>query len=230
MAHRQKKEPIHQIFYLCSTYTPDNAWADFLRDCSFGKFPRGVRFEDNAIKCSRGKLVFVEYIPKDPEKAFEAILTVFRDRLGIKTAREKKSAVLKFNRLQEAARIQSWKDAKTSASRMSLIRNYVDRVVTHYSMNDDERAALIALLEICVANKILDKDRIEIADGRIVKIEGLEFDPYTRKSTLRGQIKHPVPVVIPMPIDFKPVEQHNNPKNYLALVDYHTAKIKMAEG
>jgi len=101
MTTRKRKEPIHRIFYLCSNFTPDEAWSGFLKDCSFGKFPKGVKFEDGAIKCTRKGHAFVQYIPADIEKAFEVILSVFRDKLNIKTSKEKKvlqSDSIKFER------------------------------------------------------------------------------------------------------------------------------------
>lgn len=230
MAAHKKREPIHTIFYLCSTYTPDEAWADFFRECSFGKFPRGIRFEDNAIKCTRKKQVFTEHLPKDPALAFEAILSVFRDRLGIKTAREKKSAALKFDRQQEASVIQSWKDATTAASRLALVHNYIDRLASVYSLSDDERCRIIALVEVCIANKILDNDRIKVQNGKILEIEGLCFDPFTRKPSIRGQFKQPPLVHIPVPIDYQPIVQSNHPKDYLTILTYHGAKLEVFKG
>lgn len=230
MAVRKQREPIHHIFYLCSTYTPDESWAEFFRDCSFGKFPRGIRFEDNAIKCTRKKQMFTEHLPKDPERAFEAILAVFRDRLGIKTAREKKSAAVKFERQKEASRIIQWKDATTTASRLALVRNYVDRVGAVYSLSEEERRNLIALIEICIANKILDGERIKLQAGKIVQIEGLLFDPWTRKASIQGQFKPPVPTHVPIPLDYEPVVQTNHPKDYYALLDYHSAKTGVTKG
>jgi hypothetical protein len=230
MVDRKKREPVHTIFYLCSTYTPDEAWADFFRECSFGKFPRGIRFEDNAIKCMRKKQVFTEHLPKDPEKAFETILTVFRDRLGIKTAREKKSAALKFDRQQEASVIQTWKDATTAASRLALVRNYIDRMASVYSLSDSERRQIITLIEVCIANKILDGERIKVQTGKIMEIEGLCFDPYTRKASIRGQFKQPPLVHIPVPIDYQPIVQSNHPKDYLNILTYHGSKMEALKG
>lgn len=229
MASRRKKEPIHKIFYICSTYTPDAAWSEFLKECSFGKFPKGVKFEDNAIKCTRKKQTFTEYIPKDAEKALEVIIQIFRDRLGIKTSRENKSASAKFNRRRAETRIQSWKDATTISARNSLIRHYVDRFSSVYFLTMKERNELLSLLELSIATKILGSDRIKVEDGKIIEIDGLMFNTFTRNISLRGRVNHPAPVLTTVPLDFKPVIQTNYPDQYFTLLDYHCTKMRKAQ-
>lgn len=228
MAVRKRKEPIHQIFYLCSSYTPDLAWKEFLKDCSFGKFPTGVRFENGAIKCNRKKHVFTQPLPTDAEQALSVIIEVFRDKLGIKTVKEKNSASAKFDKSRQAARIITWKDATTIASRNCLIRNFVSRFSAYYVLNPTEQTNLVLLLSIAVSTKILDSTNIHVQNGVIIRIDGLQFDPLTRKTTLDGvPAKSPLPQY-PVPLDFKPTPQVNYPVAYSGLLDHHIAKMQKA--
>lgn len=230
MAIRRKVEPVHKVFYLCSSYAPDTAWAEFFRDCSFGKFPRGVRFEDGAIKCTRKKQTFVEHLPKDPEKAFEVILEVFRDRLNIKTSREKKSANIKFDKKKEETRIQCWKDASTIGAKTSLIRNYVDQLAQYYRLNISERQEMLSLLEIGITTKMIDGSKIKVQDGKIYQIEGLLFDPFTRQISFQGQCPPPPSTICPVPLDYVPVAQSNHGKQYFDLISHHYEKTQVAKG
>jgi hypothetical protein len=228
MAVRKRKEPIHQIFYLCSSYTPDLAWKEFLKDCSFGKFPTGVRFENGAIKCNRKKHVFTQPLPSDAEQALSVIIEVFRDKLGIKTVKEKNSASAKFDKSRHAARIVTWKDATTIASRNCLIRNFASRFSTYYILNPDEQNNLVLLLSIAVSTKILDANTIHLVDGKIARIDGLHFDPLTRKTTLDGTLTKQPLTVHPVPLDYKPTPQINHPVAYSGLLDHHIAKMHKA--
>lgn len=226
MAVRKRKEPIHQIFYLCSSYTPDLAWKEFLKDCSFGNFPTGVRFENGAIKCNRKKHVFTQPLPADAEQALSVIIEVFRDKLGIKTVKEKNSASAKFDKSRQAARIVTWKDATTIASRNCLIRNFASRFSTYYILSAEEQNNLVLLLTIGVSTKILDASNIHVVDGVISRIDGLSFDPLTRKTSLAG-LPPKLPLAIhPLPVDYKPVTQINYPVTYSALLDHHIAKMQ----
>jgi hypothetical protein len=221
MAVRKKKEPIHQIFYLCSSFTPDAAWKEFLKDCSFGKFPKGVRFENGTIKCVRKKQAFVQAIPNDAEKALSVIITVFRDKLGIKTTREKKSAAAKFENHMANSKLTTWKEATTIAA-----KNFAARFAEHYMLTNLELNELILLLTISVKTKILEADRIHMENHVISHIDGLRFDPFSRRITLGGHMPKVVPNLNPIPLDYKPTPQVNHPVLYAKLLDHHTNKIR----
>lgn len=225
MAVRRKQEPVHRIFYLCSALTADEDWQKFLKDCSFGKFPRGVRFENGALKWTKKKQAFVEHLPKDTDQAYEVINHIFRECLNIRTVKEKKAAKTRFNQAKAEARIQTWRDASTIGARNSLLRNYVQMLSSIYFFSESEARELLVLLEITVSNKLLDPSRIEIQDGRIVQIQGLLFDPFTRKISLQGSFTTPAAVLHPMPLDYVPLAQANNPKDYSGLLDYHVGKV-----
>lgn len=225
MAARKKKEPIHQIFYLCSSYTPDAAWKEFLKDCSFGKFPKGVRFENGNIKCVRKKQAFVQAIPNDAEKALSVIITVFRDKLGIKTCREKKSAAAKFEQQLEESKLTTWKEATTIAAKNCLLRNFAARCADHFMLNHLEQNELILLLTIAVRTKVLDGERIHMTNNVISHIDGLRFDPFTRQITLAGHIPKAICNLNPVPLDFKPTPQINHALLYSKLLDHHLNKV-----
>lgn len=228
MATKRKKEPIHKIFYVCSAYTPDADWSEFLKECSFGKFPRGVRFENGAIKCTRKKQTFTEFLPKDTEKALQVMLEVFRDRLKIKTSKDQKSEAVSFERKKEECRIQTWKEATTIAAKTTLIRSFANRFVLQYFLSEKEHTELLLLLNLAITTKTLDGTRIHMQDGRINMIDGLNFDPFTRQLTLDGSIKKHESLPITCPLHFVAVPQVNYQAKYGSLVEYHTIKYDKA--
>jgi|SRR5579885_880454 len=224
MAARKRKEPIHRIFYICSTYTPDEAWSEFLKDCSFGKFPKGVKFEDGAIKCTRKKQSFVQYIPSDTEKALEVILNVFRDKLGIKTTKEKKSASIKLDKCREESRIKDWKQASTIALKNALLKHFAEKYVRENYMDEDEHRKLLIILNVGISTKLIQPGDINMINGQIVNIQGLNFNPYNREISLKGYLKTPQQMPYPIPLDYTPVKQENYEKLYFDVLDYHGTK------
>lgn len=224
MASTKRKEPVHRLLYLCSTFTPDSAWSDFLKDCSYGKFPRGVRFEDNSLKCTRKKQTFTVPIPTDPEKAVQIIIQVFRDRLNIKTNREVKSAAIRFDRQRAENQIVTWKDASTAAAKNALLSNFVERFSIHYGLSTDETRQMNLLLSLALLNKTINSKNIVLVDGRISQIVGLQFNPSTRKVSLAGPPPKYEVELKPVPIDFRPVRQINHEKVFIAVLNYHVNK------
>lgn len=228
MTSLKRKEPLHRLFYLCSTFTPDSAWADFLKDCSYGKFPRGVRFENGSLKCTRKKQTFTVAIPAEPEKAVQVIIQVFRDRLNIKTNREVKSAAVRFDRQRTENQIETWKNASTAATKMSLISNFVERFSIHYGLSDLETREMNILINLNLANKAINAKNIVIADGRISQIIGLQFDPKTRKISFAGSAPLYEMELPPVSIDFRPVKQINHEKTLVTLLNYHVNKYAVS--
>lgn len=225
MATKKRKEPVHRIFYLCSTFTPDEAWADFLKECSLGKFPKGVRFEDHAIKCTRKNQKFVEYVPMDAEKALDVILGVFRDKLGIKTSREKKNVSAKFEKKKEESQIKTWKNAKTIPMKINLLRIFAEKFAMANNMTLDEERELLALLHISVTTKIIHADNIIMESGQVVNILPLRFNPYTRLISMEGHVYNNAPPIQEIPIFFVPVPQEDFESQFYSLLDYHANKI-----
>ena len=225
MANKRGKEPVHKIFFICSSYVADESWKGFLEECAYGKFPRGVRFEHGAIKCTRKKQPFVEYVPKDVDKALDVIMSVFRDKLGIKTINEKKDANLAFDKKREEARIQSWKQATTMASKASMIRGFAERFSALHYLSDSEYNELILLIELSITTGILDADNIQVSNGQIESIDGLVFNSFSRKLSIIGMRPKDVIEIHPVPIDYTPVKQTDYSSLYADLLDYHINKI-----
>lgn len=229
MATRRRKKPVHKIFLICSSFTPDEEWARILKEYSLGKFPRGVRYEDGAIKCTRKKQTFVQHIPSDPEKALRTILDVFRGKLGIKTHAEKINDSKEFDTERSKLKIKSWKQASKGVTKRSLISNFAEEFAETNYLSDRECRNLILLLEVGISTKTIAPEQIVIDSGKITHIDGLRFDHYTRQMTIRG----PVPVyeqeVRTLPVDYVEVPQINfmeGLNDYLVSQAIKQSKIK----
>jgi len=226
---KRTKEPVHKIFYICSKFIPDEDWSEFLKDCSFGKFPRGVRFENNTIKCTRKKQQFSESLPKDSEKALEVILTIFRDKLGIKTKREKKSASEVFERKRVLLNISDWKHIKKATVKQSIVRHFAERFAQENFLSYDEHRELIILLELGLSTKTIKPEHIIMEGGIIVEITILNFDYHTRRLSISGEPYSPARTTTRVPIYMKPVAQENYHEYFKIILEYHKNKLAVCK-
>lgn len=223
MRGRRQKDPVHRIFFLCSGRTTDKAWSDFFKDCAHNKFPKGVRFENGSIKCTRKKNSFVEYIPKDTNKALNVILEIFRDRLGIKTTNEKAKEKVSFEKAREKLNIGNWSSIKSAGIRNMLITGYVDRFSEYNYLSQQESTELKLLINLGVSTKLLTSKNIILENGSISNIIGLNFNYNTRKFTISGVVSQKELTSSSMSVFHKDLNQVNG-ENFGSLLDYYMAK------
>lgn len=221
MTSRKPKEQIHKIFAQCAEVIPDQSWRDFFNDCSYGKFPKGIRFDNGILKCVRPKLTFTEVIPTDVLSAVKVLMRVFHDKLNIKTTRERKNSSLKFEQQREDMRIKSWAEATTIASRDCLLRAFVHRYCKELMLPDRAFIDILTLLKLALSNKSLKKEMIIFEDYRIVSIVGLHYDHYTKIPSLEVKFK-PEPLKTTwLPLDYALVPQFNFSKHEALLFECH---------
>lgn len=207
MSVRRRKEPIHKIFYICSQLTPDPTWKDFLNQCSFGYFPSSVKFNKGNLVSTRKKNTFTIQIPEDPEKALPVLISIFRDKLGIKSVKEKKSENLVFQERMQELVFESWTNVKTKAGKKSLLSNFVESLSDYYCMDYNERIKTLSLLELCVSQGYINKKHIHVSKGMITKIDNFYFDPSNRQPFYTGKIPTIEIDLIPVPIFYDQTKQ-----------------------
>src|ERR1019366_2638207 len=92
----------------------------------------------------------------------------------------------------------------------------------------DEERELLLILNIGISCKTISADDINMVDGIIISIAGLNFDYKTRLISLKGSIKKSNPIPQAIPIDFTPVKQENYEFLHMQVLDYHRAKVGKA--
>lgn len=225
MSIRRRKEPIHQIFQICSQLTPDPTWKDFLNQCSYGYFPSCIKFNNGNLVSTRKKNSFSIHIPENPEQALSMLISIFRDRLSIKSVREKKSETLIFEQRVKENIFQSWSDVKTKSGKSSMLSNYVESITSYYCMNFQESMKALALLELCVSTGIIGKNQIDVSDGKITSIDGFVFDPTTRQSFYSGKISVDETKLQTIPVFYDPIKQLDFTAQFMNALKEHSDKF-----
>ena len=103
---------------------------------------------------------------KDSETLYKEVFSLLRNRLGIFSNQEK---VPKIND------IKNWNDIKTKKMKELLIELYVLRMRTKYSLSIKQARYLLSTILIAMALKLITVNDIDYSNGRINKIEGINF-------------------------------------------------------
>lgn len=209
MAGKRNKGILHKVFNDCAEYATDDFWADFLKKCAAGKFPRGVKYENGVITCRRSKIVFTESIPEKPEEALKIILVIFGEKLGIRSKTERKVSRDKFDKYRKSIVIKDWKSIKRKAVKTSMINVYVMRQKKKYNLTNDEACKMLYSINAAISLGTIKPVNVIMEDGKIICIDGVFFDEYSRTTYIPNIPKRKKLNPTTLPLDMTPTIQIN---------------------
>jgi len=161
------KTIVYPIFLECCQYTNDIFWENIFENLAYGKPPCGSYFSKNFLCCSYEQKEFNYKIEKkDSETVYEEVFSLLTNRLGIFSHQEK---VKKIND------IKNWNDIKKKNLKKLLIELYVSRMRTKYSLSIKQARYLLSTILIAMVFKVITVNDIDYSNGRINKIDGINF-------------------------------------------------------
>ena len=161
------KKLVYPIFLDCCQYTDNIFWEDIFANLAFGKPPCGSYISKNFLCCSHEQKEFNYKIEKkDSKTVYEEVFSLLRNRLGIFSHQEK---VEKIND------IKNWNDIEKKKIKELLIELYVSRMRTKYSLSIKQARYLLSTILIAMVFKAITVNDIDYSNGRINKIEGINF-------------------------------------------------------
>ena len=138
----------------------------FLKILRTEKPPYGSYISKNFLCCSYEQKEFNYKIEKkDSKTVYEEVFSLLTNRLGIFSHQEK---VKKIND------IKNWNDIKKNVKEL-LIELYVSRMRTKYSLSIKQARYLLSTILIAMVFKVITVNDIDYSDGRINKIDGINF-------------------------------------------------------
>lgn len=183
----EKASAKYPIFLQCTAYTLDEYWIDILRECSLGKFPKGLTIlHNNTMRVTVGKKKY-EMIPMhdDPLEMFKLCMEVFKSKLGMTSSRDHKAKNKHFEHVksQNAPHLHTtWDEVKKhKVEKDSCLNDYVLRLQRRHDLTTDETIHVARLIRCGLLFKSIDSKSIEFDDGRIVTISNLKYNSKTRQ-------------------------------------------------
>jgi len=171
---------LFSIFLECAEWTLDPYWKDIFKQCSTGKFPKGLRMmKDGSLVVFYGKTKDIIYLNDDPKTIFQIMIKIFKEKLGLMSDRDVKKQHDEITELKETLKegfSGTWKQIKPKNTRNTLLLNFVIDCQKIHNLSQKTSERLISVIHAGFIFKSITSDDIDYSDGIIHNIKGLTFD------------------------------------------------------
>ena len=162
------KKIVYPIFLECCQYTNSIFWENIFENLAYGKAPYGSYISENVLCCSYKQKEFNYKIEKkDSETVYKEVFSLLTNSLGIFSQQEKVENDIKNSR-------KNWNDIKKNVKEL-LIELYVSRMRNKYSLSIKQARHLLSSILIAIVFKAITVNDIDYSNGRINKIDGINF-------------------------------------------------------
>lgn len=182
---RTKNAPVikNPIFAECAKLTSDPFWISLFNQGSLNKFPRGFMFSEMQLMYKRGTRTTRIEISESPVEAMSAIMAFLGTTAGIMSESDQQRAK-KFLDAQNSNILSikncSWSQIKKDKVKEMLISTFVREVAQMFTLNSTEKKQLETTIHIGFFLGYFQTKHVIFTRGRIVAIDGLNFDTATR--------------------------------------------------
>lgn len=173
---------IHPLFGVCSTLILDPFWVEVLDNCSRGRFPRGVKFDStsSSLSLNSGKKNGTESfsLPTEPRNALPVLLSIFRDKLHLRSSRDLQISRQEMDELRSKATEgvgDDWRKIRNRSMKSFLLVEYIKKLREQHSLSSKASTRLLSQLHLAFALKSLTPDDVHMSSGRIDHIDGFEI-------------------------------------------------------
>lgn len=189
----------YPIFLECTEYTLDEYWIDILKNCSLGKFPRGMTMVDDGktmkITVNKKKYEMID-VHDDPLEMFRVCMDIFKNKLKMTSSRDHRMKAKEFEESKEKSdrtKIKSWDVIKKHKVEKDMcIHDFVLRMQQKHSLSDEETIYLSKLIKVGILFKTINSSHILIKGGSIEDITNLHRSKdgkFSIDSTINAKIK-----------------------------------------
>lgn len=176
-------------------YTFDTYWHDIFKNCSVGKFPKGLRFDPykntialTMIKKGAKNQDTLFTIPDNPIQIFTLMMKLFAT-VNLVSNQQIQVKILDMNQISKDKEYNSWEDIKLKHIKNYYIMNFISQTKDRYKLTDSETNQLFSVIQVGLQFKQLSNSCIIFKDGSISSISNLEFDDDTRIFSLNLPLK-----------------------------------------
>ena len=151
---------VYPFFLDCCQYADNIFWENLFFDLAFGIPPLGTYISQDFLCCSLNQKEFIYGIEKkDSETLFKEVYSLLRNRLVVFSHQDK---VGKINDIKKKMK-------------ETLIELYVSKMRTNYSLSIKQARHLLSTILIAMVFKVITAKDIDYSNGRINKINGINF-------------------------------------------------------
>ena len=183
--HKNMLNVIYPIFMKFSEHVDDPYWKSILINCAKGKFPKGFIYNDNILLYRpNGESVNID----DTGESINIFIDFIRSNAKIRSKMDldREKDYEKEQQIGKNVKFEEWGKIKSKFNKRLLIIEYVTKMKNLYDLSQDESDQLTTLINMNMNEEII-KRNIIIQDNNISGINGLQWDPISRKFYLEGE-------------------------------------------
>lgn len=178
---------IYDIWRKAAGFTVDKFWKEILLGCSYGKFPRGAKYDESTnvlfVKDMNipGNTRSTAYsLPIDEYEICEYAIKIFKTKLKLYSPYDIQLKIKEYENCTASPVLDlncEWNKLKPKSIKDILLIKYILSLKEKYSLTKKELNILLTTLHVGINMKLIISSDIEYSDGVIHNIKGFEKIP-----------------------------------------------------
>ena len=174
-----RRDVLYPIFLKCLPYVEDEFWKDTFEELSYGNCYQGS-YLSKGFLCSnvKGREFVYKFIDKEPEKIYNDISKLLKDKLNIMSKNDRRLLITEFEEVEKNLKNlknTEWNDIKKKSTKDILFQNFLIDAKKKYELRDSQLKCLYNSINLGLMLKSIKNTDIIYKNGEIQEIKGFVF-------------------------------------------------------
>lgn len=175
-----RRDVIYPIFLKCIDYIEnDTFWRETFEELSYGNCYQGSYINKGFI-CSnvKGKEFIYKFIDKEPERIYQDVTKLFKEKLNIMSRNDRKILIDEFEEVEKnlkAIKNTDWSEIKKKSLKDILFQNFLINAKKTYELSDYQLKKIYNSINLGLMLKSIKNSDILYENGEIKEIKGIVF-------------------------------------------------------
>jgi len=175
-----RRDVIYPIFLKCIDYIGnDTFWKETFEELSYGNCYQGS-YINKGFLCSnvKGKEFIYKFIDKEPDRIYQDVIKLFKDKLNIMSRNDRKILIDEFEEVEKnlkSIKNTDWVDIKKKSLKDILLQNFLIKAKKTYELSDYQLKKIYNSINLGLMLKSIKNTDIVYDNGEIKEIKGIVF-------------------------------------------------------
>lgn len=174
-----RRDVIYPIFLKCISYIEDEFWKETFEEMSYGNCYQGS-YISKGFLCSniKGKEFVYKFIDKEPEKIYQDVTKLLKEKLNIMSKNDRKILINEFEEVEKmlkSVKDTEWTEIKKKSYKDILFQNFLIKAKKEYELRDIQVKRLYNSINLGLMLKSIKNSDIVYKNGEILEIKGIQF-------------------------------------------------------
>lgn len=173
-----RRDVIYPIFLKCIDYVyNDTFWRETFEELSYGNCYQGS-YISKGFLCSniKGKEFIYKFIDKEPEKIYQDVIKLFKEKLNIMSRNDRKILIDEFEEVEKnlkSIKNTDWIDIKKKSLKDILLQNFLIKSKKLHDLSDYQLKKIYNSINLGLMLKSIKNTDILYENGEIIEIKGI---------------------------------------------------------